>query len=151
MLPKKPIQENDLYWMQQAYQMALLAYEEKEIPVGAIVVANDRIIAKGYNQTEKLQDVTAHAEMIALTSAFVHLGSKYLQGCTLYVTLEPCVMCAGALAWSQISRVVFGAKDEHRGFLKWGNLLHPKTELIGGIMETECSKLLKKFFAQLRN
>lgn len=148
---KKQPKESDFFWMQVAYNLALEAYGEKEIPVGAVVVANEKLIAKGYNQTEKLQDVTAHAEMLALTAAANYLGSKYLQGCTLYVTLEPCVMCAGALAWSQISRVVFGTKDEHRGFSRWGNLLHPKTEVLSGIMENECRELIKKFFAELRN
>ncbi|MFN3316797.1 MAG: nucleoside deaminase [Raineya sp.] len=147
---QKKSQNDDLKWMGYAYRLALQAYEEGEIPVGAVVVAENTIIAKAYNQTEKLQDVTAHAEMLALTAAANYLGSKYLINCTLYVTLEPCVMCAGALAWSQISRVVFAAADEHRGFSKYGNLLHPKTQILGGIMKEEAEVLLKKFFLELR-
>ncbi len=150
MLKKSPTNE-DLKWMEIAFQLALQAYEEGEIPVGAVVVAQNKIIAKAYNQTEKLQDVTAHAEMLAITAAAHHLGSKYLLHCTLYVTLEPCVMCAGALAWSQISRVVFAAPDTHRGFSKYGDLLHPKTQISQGVMKEEAENLLKKFFAELRN
>lgn len=149
-MQKKSQINEDLKWMELAYNLALQAYQEKEIPVGAVVVAENKIIAKAYNQTEKLQDVTAHAEMLAITAAANHLGSKYLVNCTLYVTLEPCVMCAGALAWSQVSRVVFAAADEYRGFSKYGNLLHPKTKIVGGIMKEEAEALLKKFFAELR-
>ena len=137
--------------MEFAYNLALQAYEEGEIPVGAVVVAQNKIIAKAYNQTEKLQDVTAHAEMLAITAAANYLGSKYLINCTLYVTLEPCVMCAGALAWSQLSRIVFAAPDTHRGFSKYGSLLHPKTQIKEGIMQEQAEMLLKKFFAELRN
>jgi len=141
----------DLQWMDLAYSLALQAFEESEIPVGAIVVAQNKVIAKAYNQTEKLTDVTAHAEILAITAASNFLGSKYLTNCTLYVTLEPCVMCAGALAWSQISRVVFGAKDSARGFSRLEeNILHPKTQILGGIMAEECEELLKKFFSNLR-
>lgn len=131
--------------------MAQVAYEEGEIPVGAIVVIGERIIGKGYNQTERLKDVTAHAEMLAITAASEYLGGKYLQDCTLYVTLEPCVMCAGALYWAQMKRVVFGAMDEKRGFSKLGkNVLHPKTQLKTGILAGESQALLLKFFKGLR-
>lgn len=141
----------DHYFMEEALGLARKAYEDGEIPVGALVVARDRIIGRGYNQTERLNDVTAHAEMIAITSAADHLGSKYLTDCTLYVTLEPCVMCAGALYWTQIRRVVVGAMDEKRGFSRIGQpLLHPKTKLVTGIMAAESQELLLKFFRQLR-
>lgn len=141
----------DNYFMAEALRMAQLAYEEGEIPVGAVVVIGERIIGKGYNQTERLKDVTAHAEMLAITAASEYLGGKYLQDCTLYVTLEPCVMCAGALYWSQMKRVVFGAMDEKRGFLKLGtNVLHPKTQLKTGILAEESQALLLKFFKGLR-
>jgi len=141
----------DHYFMEEALALAQKAYEEGEIPVGAIVVAKDRIIGRGYNQTERLNDVTAHAEMIAITAAADHLGSKYLTDCTLYVTLEPCVMCAGALYWTQVKRVVVGAMDEKRGFSRIGQpLLHPKTKLVTGIMATESQQLLLKFFRELR-
>jgi len=141
----------DHYFMEEALVLARKAYEEGEIPVGAIVVAKDRIIGKGYNQTERLNDVTAHAEMIAITAAADHLGSKYLTDCTLYVTLEPCVMCAGALYWTQVKRVVVGATDEKRGFSRIGQpLLHPKTKLVTGIMAIESQQLLLKFFRELR-
>ncbi|WP_200942714.1 nucleoside deaminase [Dyadobacter sp. Leaf189] len=141
----------DNYFMAEAMRMAEKAYDEGEIPVGAIVVLGERVIGKGYNQTERLNDVTAHAEMIAITAAADHLGSKYLSDCTLYVTLEPCVMCAGALYWSQMKRVVIGASDEKRGFLKLGKpVLHPKTQLTSGILASESQELLLKFFRQLR-
>ncbi len=137
--------------MAEALRQAERALEEGEIPVGAVVVAGERIIGKGYNQTEKLNDVTAHAEMLAITAAANHLGGKYLQDCTLYVTLEPCVMCAGALYWSQMKRVVYGASDEKRGFSKVEHkILHPKTQLISGIMAEEAQLLLLKFFKRLR-
>ena len=141
----------DHYFMEEALALAHKAYEEGEIPVGAIVVAKDRIIGRGYNQTERLNDVTAHAEMIAITAAADHLGSKYLTDCTLYVTLEPCVMCAGALYWTQVKRVVVGATDEKRGFSRISQpLLHPKTKLVTGIMAIESQQLLLKFFKGLR-
>ncbi|WP_426292678.1 nucleoside deaminase [Dyadobacter endophyticus] len=141
----------DHYFMEEALALARKAYEEGEIPVGALVVAKDRIIGRGYNQTERLNDVTAHAEMIAITAAADHLGSKYLNDCTLYVTLEPCVMCAGALYWTQVRRVVVGAQDEKRGFSKIKQpLLHPKTKLVTGIMAMESQELLLKFFRELR-
>lgn len=141
----------DHYFMEEALALAHKAYEEGEIPVGALVVAKDRIIGRGYNQTERLNDVTAHAEMIAITAAADHLGSKYLTDCTLYVTLEPCVMCAGALYWTQVRRVVVGAMDDKRGFSRIDQpLLHPKTRLVTGIMATESQELLLKFFRGLR-
>lgn len=146
MNPKNP----DVRWMSLAYDLALQASEEAEIPVGAVVVVQNKVIAKAYNQTEKLKDVTAHAEMLAITAASEYLGSKYLVGCTLYVTLEPCLMCAGALAWSQISRVVWGANDATRGFSRLGNLLHPRTAITTGIMAEECELLLKNFFKNIR-
>lgn len=136
----------DEYYMRIALQQAELAFEKDEVPVGCIIVCNDRIIAKSHNLTETLTDVTAHAEMQAITAAAGFLGGKYLQNCTLYVTLEPCVMCAGALAWSQISKVVIGARDEHRGFINKALKLHPKTEIITGVMANECSEIVKSFF-----
>lgn len=142
---------NDEHFMRKALQEAEIAFEEGEIPVGAIVVCQDQIIAKAHNQTERLHDVTAHAEILAVTAAANHLGAKYLQDCTLFVTLEPCVMCGGALAWSQVGRVVFGASDEKRGFMRFGkDVLHPKTKVELGILETECSALMKAFFKQRR-
>lgn len=141
----------DNYFMAEAMRLAEIALEEGEIPVGAVVVIGERIIGKGYNQTEKLHDVTAHAEMLAITAASDYLGAKYLQDCTLYVTLEPCVMCAGALYWSQMKRVVVGARDEKRGFSRLGTgILHPKTQLVTGILGIESKKLLLKFFKTLR-
>ena len=136
--------------MRMAYQEAQNAFEKDEVPIGCVVVSNDRIIAKSHNLTEALNDVTAHAEMQAITSAANYLGGKYLQNCTMYVTLEPCVMCSGALAWSQISKVVIGARDEQRGFINKKLTLHPKTEVITGIMEEECSLLIKDFFKSKR-
>lgn len=139
------------YFMRQALIEAGKAYDKGEVPVGAVIVANDTIIARAYNQTETLNDVTAHAEMQAITAAANYLGSKYLKRCTLFVTLEPCTMCAGALYWSQIERVVFGAGDPKRGFLKAGvALLHPKTELVQGVMAFESEQLLKQFFSERR-
>jgi tRNA(adenine34) deaminase len=133
--------------MQQALGQARLAAAGGEIPVGAVVVANERIIARGHNQTERLSDVTAHAEIIALTAAANHLGDKYLHDCTIYVTLEPCPMCAGALAWSQVSRIVYGASDDKRGFMRFGReLLHPKTKLEFGVLHEECGALMTDFF-----
>lgn len=141
----------DEYFMGQALHLAARAAEEGEIPVGAVVVCRRRVIGKGYNQTERLHDVTAHAEMMALTAATHHLGAKYLPDCTLYVTLEPCVMCAGAIFWTQIGRVVFGAQDEKRGFSRIStSILHPKTLLTGGILADESRQLLLDFFRGLR-
>ncbi|WP_104735818.1 nucleoside deaminase [Hanstruepera ponticola] len=142
---------DDNYFMKKALQEAQLAFEKGEIPVGAVVVIKDRIIARGHNLTELLNDVTAHAEMQAITAAANFLGGKYLHDCTLYVTLEPCQMCAGALYWSQISRIVFGARDEERGCIKLQTKLHPKTKIEGGIMADEASILLKRFFIEKRN
>lgn len=136
--------------MRLALQEAQKAYDKDEVPVGCIVVNNNRIIAKSYNQTELLKDVTAHAEMLAITSSAGFLGGKYLKGCTMYVTLEPCVMCCGALNWSQISRVVIGARDSHRGFVGKHLSLHPKTEVLFGILESECSQIIKDFFIDKR-
>jgi len=140
----------DEYFMKMAFQEAQLALEKDEVPIGCVIVSNDRIIAKSHNLTETLTDVTAHAEMQAITSAANYLGGKYLQNCTLYVTLEPCVMCSGALAWSQISKVVIGARDEKRGFINKGLSLHPKTEVITGVLENECSEIVKAFFKNRR-
>lgn len=136
--------------MKMALQEAQLALEKDEVPIGCVIVSNDRIIAKSHNLTETLTDVTAHAEMQAITSAANFLGGKYLQNCTLYVTLEPCVMCSGALAWSQISKVVIGARDEQRGFINKNLALHPKTEIVTGILENECSSIVKDFFKNKR-
>lgn len=140
----------DEYFMKMALQEAQLALEKDEVPIGCIIVSNNRIIAKAHNLTETLIDVTAHAEMQAITSAANFLGGKYLQNCILYVTLEPCVMCCGALAWSQISKVVIGARDEQRGFINKNLTLHPKTEIVAGIMENECSVIVKEFFKNKR-
>jgi len=139
------------YYMSLALKEAQIAFDMGEIPVGAIVVANHQIIGKGHNLVEQLKDPTAHAEMIAITSACNYKGSKLLEDATLYVTLEPCCMCAGALFWSRIQKVVYGARDIHRGFLKkQQNALHPKTEIEGGISDFECEQLLKDFFQKLR-
>ncbi len=137
--------------MKKALQEAEDAYAKGEIPVGAVVVINDRIIARAHNLTELLNDVTAHAEMQAITAAANFLGGKYLTNCTLYVTLEPCQMCAGALYWSQISKIVYGANDEQRGFKTLGTKIHPKTEVISGVLAEEASELLKRFFIEKRN
>jgi tRNA(adenine34) deaminase len=142
---------DDTYFMKKALQEAELAFEKGEIPIGAIIVIDNRIIARAHNLTEKLNDVTAHAEMQAITAAANFLGGKYLINCTLYVTLEPCQMCAGALYWSQISKIVYGARDEVRGCLNLKTKLHPKTEFIGGVMAEESSQLLKRFFVEKRN
>ena len=138
------------YFMKMALQEAEAAKDLNEVPIGCVIVMNDRVIARGHNLTEQLNDVTAHAEMQAITSAANFLGGKYLKACTMYVTLEPCVMCAGALAWSQISNVVIGARDEKRGFINKNLQLHPKTELIIGVLENECSALVKEFFKEKR-
>ncbi|MCM5662412.1 nucleoside deaminase [Galbibacter mesophilus] len=142
---------DDAYFMKKALQEAEEAYRKGEIPVGAVVVVDNRIIARTHNLTETLHDVTAHAEMQAITAAANFLGGKYLTGCTLYVTLEPCQMCAGALYWSQISKIVYGAADEQRGFKAMGTQLHPKTEVVSGIMADEAANLLKRFFIEKRN
>lgn len=142
---------DDNYFMKKALQEAEAAFDKGEIPVGAIIVIENRIIARSHNLTELLNDVTAHAEMQAITAASNFLGGKYLQNCTMYVTLEPCQMCAGALYWSQISKLVYGASDEKRGFSAMGTKLHPKTNVVKGVMAEEASKLLKQFFIQKRN
>jgi tRNA(adenine34) deaminase len=143
---------SDEYFMREALKEAVAGYEEDEVPVGAIVVIRNKIIAKAHNSTELLHDVTAHAEILAITSASNHLGSKYLNKCTLYVTLEPCLMCAGALFWSQIGKVVYGAHDEKRGYSLFAkhNALHPKTKVTAGIMKDECSEILSNFFKKKR-
>jgi tRNA(adenine34) deaminase len=137
----------DEYYMRQALQEARAAYDEEEIPVGAVMVSGDRIIARAHNNTERLHDVTAHAEMLAFTAAANLLDAKYLTDCTLYVTLEPCVMCAGAAGWTQVGRIVYGASDPKRGFERLGRgMLHPKTTVTGGILREECEGLIKEFF-----
>nr|WP_315145386.1 nucleoside deaminase [uncultured Flavobacterium sp.] len=140
----------DEYFMKKALQEAQMAFEKDEIPVGALIVIDNKVIARGHNLTEMLVDVTAHAEMQAITAAANFLGGKYLTGCTLYVTLEPCQMCAGALYWSQISKIVFGASDENRGFEKMGTQLHPKTTVVRGVLANEASELMKRFFKKKR-
>jgi len=142
---------DDIYFMKKAFQEAEIAFDKGEIPVGAVIVVDNKIIARAHNLTETLTDVTAHAEMQAITAAANYLGGKYLQNCTLYVTLEPCQMCAGALYWSQISKIVYGAKDEQRGCTVMGTKLHPKTKVQGGILAEEASQLMKRFFIEKRN
>jgi tRNA(adenine34) deaminase len=141
----------DDYFMLQALQEAHKALAAEEIPIGAVVVFDNQIIGRGYNQTERLRDVTAHAEMLALTAAANYLGNKYLADCTLYVTIEPCVMCAGASYWAQLGQVVFGADEPKVGFRRFGQLLHPRTKLRGGILAEECAALMQKFFKLKRN
>ncbi len=142
---------DDDYFMQKALNEAYDAYEKGEVPVGAVIVLDNQIIARGHNLTEQLTDVTAHAEMQAFTAAASFLGGKYLQKCTLYVTLEPCQMCAGASYWAQIGKIVYGASDDHRGFSKLNTLLHPKTLVVSGVKADECGALLKQFFISKRN
>jgi len=142
---------DDTYFMRIALQEAQKAYEANEVPVGAIVVSNNGIIAKAHNQVERLQDATAHAEMLALSAAFNHVGSKYLQGCTLYVTLEPCIMCASATFWSKLSDLVFAASDTRLGYTTSSyNLLHRQTKVRSGVLQLESQQILKSFFAELR-
>jgi tRNA(adenine34) deaminase len=140
----------DEYFMKKALQEAVMAFEKEEIPVGAVIVIDNKVIASSHNLTELLHDVTAHAEMQSITAAANYLGGKYLIGCTLYVTLEPCQMCAGALYWSQISRIVYGATDENRGFIKMGTQLHPKTKVVSGVLADEAADLMKRFFIEKR-
>lgn len=140
----------DEYFMKKALQEAEMAFDKGEIPVGAVIVVADKVIARTHNLTELLNDVTAHAEMQAITAAANFLGGKYLKDCTLYVTLEPCQMCAGALYWSQISKIVFGASDTHRGYEKLGTQLHPKTTVVRGVLAEESADLMKRFFAEKR-
>ncbi len=143
---------SDEHFMKEALKEAHKAFSEDEVPVGAVIVCDNKIIARSHNMTERLNDVTAHAEMLAFTSATDYLGGKYLNECTLYVTLEPCIMCAGASYWTQLKKVVFGASDEKRGFSNLSqNILHPKTETKFGVLEKECSELLKSFFEKKRN
>jgi tRNA(adenine34) deaminase len=155
------MQLNDDYFMQQALKEAVQAYDEDEVPIGAIVVVNNKIIARGHNQTERLNDCTAHAEMIALTSAFNYLGAKYIPEATLYVTVEPCLMCCGAMYWSKLGRIVYGAGDEKNGGLRFftdeDGLIrpeawpfHPKTELTKGVLEQDAASLMKSFFKSKR-
>ena len=141
---------DDIYFMKKAIQEAQEALDRNEIPVGAIIVTQNRIIARGHNLTETLNDVTAHAEMQAITAGANFLGGKYLKDCTMYITLEPCQMCAGALYWSQISKIVFGASDSSRGYRNMGTQLHPKTEVVSGILENECAALMTEFFRRKR-
>ncbi|UYZ61671.1 nucleoside deaminase [Hymenobacter weizhouensis] len=141
---------SDEQYMREALKQARRALEEDEIPIGAVVVLDRTIIARGYNQTERLQDVTAHAEMLALTAAANHLGNKYLHDCTLYVTVEPCVMCAGATAWAQVRRVVYGTPEPKFGFRRHGHLLHPRAELVSGVLADECAALMQDFFVRKR-
>jgi tRNA(adenine34) deaminase len=142
---------DDTYFMKRALQEAQLAFDKNEVPIGAVIVMNNQIIARAHNLTETLNDVTAHSEMQAFTAAADFLGGKYLKECTLYVTLEPCQMCAGASYWTQIGKIVYGATEQKRGFLAMKTTLHPKTEVVGGILEEECSQLLTRFFVEKRN
>jgi len=142
---------DDTYFMKKALLEAEVAFEKGEIPIGAVIVIDNKIIARAHNLTEQLNDVTAHAEMQAITAAANFLGGKYLTNCTLYVTLEPCQMCAGALYWSQITKIVYGSRDAVRGCINLKTKLHPKTEMVGGILEEETSQLLKRFFVEKRN
>jgi tRNA(adenine34) deaminase len=142
---------SDQYFMQEALKQANIAYQQGEIPVGAILVGRNRILGKGHNLTEQLKDVTAHAEIQAITAASGYLGAKYLIDCTLYVTLEPCIMCAGAIFWAQISKLVFGASDPKGGFTRINYpILQSRTQVVGGVLEKECSKILKDFFVTKR-
>jgi len=142
---------DDTYFMKQALLQAQEAFEKDEVPVGAVIVCDNQIIARAHNFTERLNDVTAHAEMQAFTAAADYLGGKYLNECTLYVTLEPCIMCGGAAYWTQLKKVVYGSKDEKRGFSSLTeNILHPKTEIEAGLLQEECSKLLSDFFKNKR-
>lgn len=142
---------SDEFYMKKALEEAEAAFKKGEVPVGAIVVAQDRIIARAHNLTELLNDVTAHAEMQAITAASNYIGGKFLHNCTIYITLEPCQMCAGALYWSQISKIVYGARDEERGYINLNTSLHPKTKVVGGILAEESAALLRRFFIERRN
>ncbi len=147
----KQSREQDEKYMRQALSEALRALDKREVPIGAVVVAGDRVIGRGHNLVETLMDATAHAEMQAITAAMSALGGKYLNDCTIYVTVEPCVMCGGALAWSQIGRVVYGAKDPKRGYSTYSDsILHPKTEVVAGVLKEECEALMSEFFRSLR-
>ncbi len=145
------VREEDLRYMRMAIAEGMAASETGEVPIGAVVVCQGRIISRSHNLTEMLHDVTAHAEMQAITSAANYLGGKYLSGCTVYVTVEPCVMCAGALGWAQVSRVVYGTNDEKRGYTRFApQALHPKCEVISGVLEEECRKMMRNFFSDRR-
>jgi tRNA(adenine34) deaminase len=145
----KPFDDN--YFMQKAYDEAQIAYNKNEVPIGAVIVCKNKIVARAHNLTELLNDVTAHAEMQVFTMAADYLGGKYLKECILYVTLEPCQMCAGASYWTQIDKIVFGAADKQRGFQTCKTQIHPKTKVIGGVLEEKCGQLLTKFFVEKRN
>jgi len=146
---------SDEYFMNEALKQAEIAFDKNEVPVGAVIVSNNKIIARAHNQTETLTDSTAHAEILALTSAFDYFGAKYLPDCTMYVTLEPCIMCAGALYWSQIGKVVIGATDEKKGYLKHTSeketIIHPRTKLITGVLEQSCGNIVSAFFKKIRD
>ena len=145
------MQEDDKYYMKQALAEARKAFERGEVPVGSVVVCQNRVIARSHNLTETLNDVTAHAEMQAITAASDYLGGKYLTNCTLYVTVEPCVMCAGAIAWAQMGKLIYGAGDEKKGYSRLApTALHPKTVVEKGVMEEECASIMKEFFKQRR-
>ena len=145
------LENPDEYYMEAALREARAAVEEDEVPIGAVIVADGSIVARAHNQTERLHDVTAHAEMLAFTAAAEHLGAKYLNDCTLYVTVEPCPMCAGAAGWTQVGRIVYGTADPKRGYSLIGNgMLHPKTEVTGGVLAEECGALMKEFFKKKR-
>lgn len=142
---------NDEYYMKQAYREALKAFDADEVPIGAVIVAGDKIIAKGYNQTELLNDTTAHAEIIALTAAFNAMGSKFLEECAMYITIEPCAMCAGALKWARIGKLIYGASEPKSGFTLYEpSILHPNTIVIEGVLKDECRQLMKDFFLKKR-
>ena len=144
-------EQDDLYYMQQAFREALIAETEDEVPVGAVIVSNGKIIARAHNQTEQLKDATAHAEMLAITAASNALGSKILDECTLYITLEPCLMCAGAIRWSRLAKIVYGAADSKFGYTVFNNVeLHPKTLILNGLLKEECSKILTDYFKRKR-
>ena len=143
-------EEKDIFYMNKAIAEAKIAFEKDEVPVGAVIVSNDKVIARAHNLTEMLNDVTAHAEMQAITSAANYLGGKYLKDCTLYVTLEPCQMCAGAMYWAQLTRLVFGASDPHRGYRKLKTTLHPKTKVSHGVLSKECKLIIDAFFIKKR-
>ena len=145
------IEFDDNYFMSKAIDEAKIALSKGEVPIGAVIVADNKIIARAHNMVEALNDVTAHAEILAITSASNYIGGKYLENCSIYVTLEPCQMCAGALYWSRISKIYFGADDPKRGFKKLGTKLHPKTKVFGGILQNECKDILEKFFISRRN
>ena len=148
---QKNIAEQDKKFMSMAITEARRALQMQEVPIGAVIVCGDRVVGRGHNLVETLSDATAHAEMQSITAAASMLGGKYLKGCTLYVTVEPCVMCGGALAWSQIGRVVYGAQDKKRGYSTFSDrIMHPKTEVVAGVLEEECEQLMQRFFADLR-